>query len=235
MRCALVVMVLSAAVTTFACGASSCSAKSKTKRAVVMAVTKRNANSLCMREIALADQQDDLPENQLIKKAIPSLSPTRVSIVTNQRSGRVHNPWGVCGGWAVPVNNADLITVLQCEALFLECGGYRSSSSRWRPALLLEDSPSRPRGTSGCRCSEQPCPWLAFVAIKHQRDEIPCRQIVVGKHGETIEILYRTATPVEFEESFHTWLIETIDRLEHLAAQADEEGNKGATTPTYGT
>lgn len=131
------------------------------------------------------------------------------------------------GGWAVPVNNADLITVVQCEALFLECGGYRSSSSRWRPALLLEDSPSCPRGTSGCGCSEQSCPWLAFVALKHQRNEIPCRQIVVGKHGETIEILYRTATPVEFEESFHTWLIETIDRLEHLAAQADEERKQG--------
>ncbi len=126
----------------------------------------------------------------------------------------------------MPVTHADLITILQCEALFVECGGYRSAPFPWRSALLIEDGPSCARGDTG-HCSGHSCPWLAFVAPKYQGEETPCRQIVVGKHGETIELLYRTATPEECEESFHAWLLAAIERFERLAAQVDEEERRG--------
>lgn len=122
----------------------------------------------------------------------------------------------------MPVTHADLITILQCEALFVECGGYRSGPSRWRPALLLEDGPSCARGDTG-QCSPQSCPWLAFVDEKLRGDKIPCRHIAVGQHGETIDFLYRTATPEECEERFHAWLLAAIERFERLATQVDEE------------
>ena len=118
----------------------------------------------------------------------------------------------------MPAAHADLVVALQYELLFLECGGYRSASSSWHPTPLLEDGPTCPRGEIGGKCSEQSCPWIAFVALKHQRDEIPCRQIVVGELGETIDLLYRIATPAEYEEAFRKWLVAAIARLEHLAA-----------------
>jgi len=123
----------------------------------------------------------------------------------------------------VPVTHGDLVDLLKRELDYLERGGYRSTPFPWRPALLLEDSPTCPARAAGRRCLDQPCPWLAFVALKHQGEETPCRHIVIGKHGETIDLLYRTETPEEYEESFHAWLLAAIGRLEQLAAQADEE------------
>jgi hypothetical protein len=41
---------------------------------------------------------------------------------------------------------------------------------------------------------------------------------MVGRRGETIDLLYRTATPAEYEEDFRKWLVAAIARLEHLAA-----------------
>jgi hypothetical protein len=81
----------------------------------------------------------------------------------------------------------------------------------------VEDGPKGPRGEIG-RCSGLYCPWRAFVDLKHQGEETPCRHIVIGKHGETIDLLYRTATPEECEESFHAWLVAAIERLERLTA-----------------
>ncbi len=125
----------------------------------------------------------------------------------------------------MPVTRAELITILQCEALFVECGGYRSGPSRWRPALLLEDGPSCARGDTG-QCSPQSCPWLAFVDEKIRGDKVPCRHIVVGQHGETIDFLYRTATPEVYEESFHEWLLGAIERLEQLASAEKDNGRE---------
>ncbi len=117
---------------------------------------------------------------------------------------------------------ADLVAALQYELLFLECGGYRSTSCSWRPTLLLEDGPTCSRGETGGKCSEQSCPWFAFVPLRHHGEEIPCRHIVIGKRGETIDLLYRTATSEEYEDCFRGWLLAAIDRLEHLAALNDE-------------
>lgn len=118
----------------------------------------------------------------------------------------------------MPVAHADLVALLKHELLFLERGGYRCTRFPWRPAFLLEDSLTCPRGIFGGRCSRQSCPWLAFVALGHQDEEMPCRHIMVGRHGETIDLLYRTATRDEYEESFRQWLIGTIASLERSAA-----------------
>ena len=118
----------------------------------------------------------------------------------------------------MPATHADLVAALQYELLFLECGGYRSAASSWRPTLLLEDGPTCPRGENDGKCSEKFCPWFAFVPLRHHGEETPCRHIMVGRHGETIDLLYRTATPAEYEEEFRKWLVAATARLEHLAA-----------------
>jgi len=118
----------------------------------------------------------------------------------------------------VPATHADLIAALKRELLFLNRGGYKSIPFLWRPALLLEDSPTCPARDSGGRCANQPCPWLAFVPVKHRAERRPCRHIVVGEHGETIDLLYRTATFEEYEASFRKWLVAAIARLEQQEA-----------------
>src|SRR5579872_6618816 len=118
----------------------------------------------------------------------------------------------------MPITHADLVALLKHELLFLERGGYRSTRFPWRQALLLEDSVTCPARALRHACLDQPCPWLAFVALTHHGEATPCRHIVVGKHGETIDLLYRTATPEEYEESFRRWLVAAIERLEQLAA-----------------
>ena|SRR5579864_7675688 len=118
----------------------------------------------------------------------------------------------------MPATHADLIVALKRELLFLNRGGYKSIPFLWRPALLLEDSPTCPARESGGRCVNLPCPWLSFVALEHRGERRPCRHIVVGEHGETIDLLYRTATTEEYEASFRNWLVTTIAGLEQRGA-----------------
>ncbi len=118
----------------------------------------------------------------------------------------------------MPAAHADLIDLLKRELIFLEQGGYISAAPDWRRALLLEDSLTCPARALRHACLDQPCPWLAFVPLRHQAAKMPCRHVVIGEHGETIDLLYRTATPEEYEESFRRWLLETIARLEGVAA-----------------
>jgi hypothetical protein len=118
----------------------------------------------------------------------------------------------------LPATHADLIAALKRELLFLDRGGYKSIPFLWRPALLLEDSPTCPARDSGGRCVNLPCPWLAFVALKYRGERKPCRHIAVGEHGETVDLLYRTATTEEYEEVFRKWLVATIARLEQRGA-----------------
>jgi hypothetical protein len=54
--------------------------------------------------------------------------------------------------------------------------------------------------------------------VKHRAERRPCRHIVVGEHGETIDLLYRTATFEEYEASFRKWLVAAIARLEQQEA-----------------
>ena len=118
----------------------------------------------------------------------------------------------------MPISHVDLIAALKSELLFLDRGGYKSIPFLWRPAFLLEDSPTCPARDSGGRCVNQPCPWLAFVSLRHRAERRPCRHIVVGDHGETIDLFYRTAAPEEYEKSFRRWLVAAIARLEQEKA-----------------
>ena len=118
----------------------------------------------------------------------------------------------------MPVTHADLVDLLKRELLFLEQGGYMSAAPPWRQALLLEDSLTCPARALRCACLDQPCPWLAFVPLRYQAAKTPCRHIVIGERGETIDFLYQIATPAEYEEAFSQWLMAAIARLERLAA-----------------
>ncbi len=118
----------------------------------------------------------------------------------------------------MPITHADLVDLLKRELLFLEQGGYISTAPPWRRALLLEDSLTCPARALRRACLDQPCPWLAFVPLRHQAAKTPCRHIAIGKRGETIDLLYRTATSEEYEDCFRAWLVAAIKRLEQLAA-----------------
>ncbi len=111
---------------------------------------------------------------------------------------------------------AELLQALRRELEFLDRGGYASPVG-WRPALIFEDSPTclgKPDGD----CGSSGCPLLQFVPddVREQLRDQPglCRHIPLNQTGETVEILYRTATHAELETSLRAWLTAQIQRLE---------------------
>jgi hypothetical protein len=113
----------------------------------------------------------------------------------------------------MPLSRADLLNVLQRELLFLESGGYRTVP--WRPMFLLEDSPTCPKKIRPSSCGQVACPWLTFVPQKHRNEPVPCRYICLTECGQNIDVLYRTATQEEYEETFRDWLLSMISMIEH--------------------
>lgn len=53
--------------------------------------------------------------------------------------------------------------------------------------------------------------------------KIPCRYIPLNDQGETIDSLYRTATLEELEAALTSWLVATIQKIEHERAQAQQD------------
>jgi hypothetical protein len=116
------------------------------------------------------------------------------------------------------VQNADerkLLDVLKFELKFLEDGGYgRSSSARWRPQLIFEESPTCMNFNSQEQGPCSDCVLMQLVPREFRSAEIPCRHIPFDKSGETLDSLYRYGEQCEIEEVFGNWLRATIRRLE---------------------
>lgn len=73
----------------------------------------------------------------------------------------------------------DLLEVLKFELKFLEDGGYgRSLSSRWRPQLIFEDSPTCMNFNSEEHSPCRDCVLIQLVPPKLHSAQIPCRHIV---------------------------------------------------------
>lgn len=107
---------------------------------------------------------------------------------------------------------AALLQLLRRELQFLDQGGYGSPVG-WRPALVFEDSPTC-LGKKDPDCSTTNCPLLAFVPANLREVPTPCRHIPLSEKGETVDILYKTATHAELESCLRSWLTAQINRLE---------------------
>ena len=110
----------------------------------------------------------------------------------------------------------DLLVVLKTELEFLQRGGYRRvARAPWRAPLYFEDSPTCPRLAKLAEC-EQPCSYCVLFQLvpKPFRDEpLPCRHIPLTEDGQTLQILYRCATPLEIRTAFEGWLRLMIEQI----------------------
>ena len=106
----------------------------------------------------------------------------------------------------------DLLQVLTAELEFLQRGGYRRHT--WRPLFIFEDSPTCVNYRDRNRplpCSE--CKLLRLVPDEHREASLPCRHIPLNEQGDTLELLYNTATQEELEGHVARWLRTTIANL----------------------
>jgi hypothetical protein len=114
-------------------------------------------------------------------------------------------------------DDRDLLQVLKTELAFLKNGGYRKTArAPWRPAFYFEDSPTCPKFVRFSPlpqpCSE--CVLFELVPHSEQASPLPCRYIPLNEQGDTLDSMYRWATPLEIREAFESWLKQMIVRLE---------------------
>ena len=121
----------------------------------------------------------------------------------------------------MPKDDRDVLEVLKAELDFIKKGGYgRSVRTPWKPTSIFEDSLSclnfgDPKHTHPC--SE--CLLTEFVPPASRSEQVPCHQIPVGEHGETIEDFSQKENQEELEGAVKLWLLATIRRIEATRAQ----------------
>ena len=113
-------------------------------------------------------------------------------------------------------DHRNLLDVLKKELEFVEKGGYRHPArAAWRPQFMFQDSPSclnfessdHPKPCSDCILSQ-------LLPLEMALRKLPCRYIPLNEQGDTLDLLYRTATEKETEAKFIDWLKTAIARLE---------------------
>lgn len=111
--------------------------------------------------------------------------------------------------------NRLLFRVLRNEAAFFDAGGYgKLFRSKWRPTLLLRDSPACINYNDAGRqnpCRE--CPLFAFVPLEKQDTLVPCHHIQLNPQGETIAGLYARGSQELLDQIYRNWLKEKIKDL----------------------
>lgn len=110
----------------------------------------------------------------------------------------------------------ELLQLLKRELSFLKSGGYRHPDrAQWRAHYVFEDSPTCMNfGDPGRSWPCMYCPLFGFVPEDKQATRIPCRHIPLNSEGETLDFLYREASPEEIEAKVAAWLSAEIERLE---------------------
>jgi hypothetical protein len=116
----------------------------------------------------------------------------------------------------------NLLDVLKKELEFVEKGGYRNPArAAWRPQFMFQDSPAclnfessdHPQPCSDCIISQ-------LLPLEVALRKIPCRYIPLNEQGDTLDLLYRSASEKETEAKFVGWLKTTVARLEREKAQS---------------
>ena len=122
----------------------------------------------------------------------------------------------------------ELLDALNSQKTFLEGGGYRPSlRTPWKASLIFEDSPTCLN--FGLPAHPHPCTQcvlMRFVPLRRRAARVPCRHISLNAAGETVDGLYRYASPQELELAVSGWLQDAIHRLESELArgQKPDEG-----------
>lgn len=80
--------------------------------------------------------------------------------------------------------------------------------------MIFEDSPICMR-LGNASCVESCCPLLGFLPPESRQRQTPCRHIQLNQNGDTVDALYRTATPLELETAVRHWLLQKIKELEN--------------------
>lgn len=121
-------------------------------------------------------------------------------------------------------DTSDKVKKLEGELSFLEKGGYPSPVV-WRGLLVFESSPTCcKKRASAC----EDCVLLDFVPPEHHSEATPCRYISLTERGQSLNDLYKTATPGETELHVCIWLHKTIRRLkENPEWRKKTSGNTG--------
>lgn len=119
-----------------------------------------------------------------------------------------------------------LLEVLRQELSFLKNGGYRHPDhAQWRAQYVFEDSPTCLNYGDSERswpCSY--CSVFAFVPQGARQKNRPCRYIPLNEKGETLDSLYRSASPQEIEATVAAWLEKQIKGLEQEHAKDASRG-----------
>jgi hypothetical protein len=114
-----------------------------------------------------------------------------------------------------PTENQRLLQVLRNEAAFFDAGGYgRPFRSKWRPTLLLRDSPAciNYRDT-GWQHSCRECPLFSLAAADQRERLVPCHHIPLNLQGETVADLYVVGSQELLDQRYRNWLQEKIQDL----------------------
>ena len=130
------------------------------------------------------------------------------------------------------MERGELLGRLKAEMAFLQAGGYRlSPRTPWKAPFIFEDSPtclnydqkSRPHP-----CNK--CVLMHFVPLRRRSARVPCRYIPLNAEGETVDGLYRYASPQELEEAVSRWVQGAIQRLEDELVR-EQKLKHGASAP----
>jgi hypothetical protein len=125
----------------------------------------------------------------------------------------------------------ELLDVLKSQAAFLQGGGYRQSPrTPWKAPLIFEDSPTCLN--FGLPARPHPCTkciLMRFVPLRRRSARVPCRYIPLNAAGETLDGLYRYASPQELEQAVAEWLQGAIRKLQDVLAR--EQKLKGDKPP----
>ena len=124
-----------------------------------------------------------------------------------------------------PHNTRELLAELRFELAFLKDGGYgRSVRTPRQPQIPFRDSPICLNFSLADRphpCRE--CQLMRFVPAAEQSDLLPCHNIVLNEHGETIASLEGRVSQQVLEEKLAAWLESAIRLLEDREAIASAE------------
>jgi hypothetical protein len=121
----------------------------------------------------------------------------------------------------------NLLDVLKKELEFVEKGGYRHPArAAWRPQFMFQDSPTCLNFDPSHElkpCND--CVMSQLVPPESTLRKFPCRYIPLNEQGDTLDLLYRTATVKETEAKFVAWLKTSIARLERERTTREKDAD----------
>jgi len=131
----------------------------------------------------------------------------------------------------VPVNNVNLIELLETELTLMENASRdrsdraaRNPNSAFRDSILCINNwffPEHPQNT--CEHSV----LMGFVPDQHKNESVPCHYIPLNKTGDTVKSLQQEGNQERLAGAATEWLWNTILRLKEELAES-QRGTRSA-------